>query len=293
MKKYYGHKLEKIVKIEKVVTIHYFEFDKNFRSKTESHNFWELVYADKSNIVCSAEDKNIVLRQGEMLFHKPNERHSLSSDGTRAPNVFIISFECKSAAMSFFENRKLKLNKKFEKYIYAIVEEMKKTFDVPYSHPDLKKMNLLSSPSLGGQQLIENYLEILLINIMREVSETESKNEIFLQKNVFEKKLVCDILHILDEHINGDLSIDDICRLTSYGRAHVFREFKAATGKGVMEYFVNLKIERAKKLLRESEMSVKEISDSLSFDTPNYFSKTFRRLTGITPTAYKKRNGEL
>lgn len=125
---------------------------------------------------------------------------------------------------------------------------------------------------------------------MRSLTETKQGNAIFLPKDEFEKKLVNDILHILDEHINENITIDEICFLTSYGRSHIFREFKAATGKGVMEYFVYLKTEKAKKLLRENELSIKEISDLLAFDTPNYFSKTFRRLTGITPSAYKKRN---
>ncbi len=293
MKTYFRHKIEKLIVVDKIVTIHYFEFDKNFRSETESHDFWELVYADRSDVLCTADNEKITLGQGEMLFHKPNEAHSLSADGAHAPNVFIISFECKSEAMRFFENRKTKLNKAFEKYVYAIIEEAKKTFDIPYSDPKLKKLKLLPSPTLGGQQLIKNYLEILLINVMRSLTETENGNAIFLPKEEFGKKLVNDILRILDEHINDNITIDEICDLTSYGRAHIFQEFKAATGKGVMEYFAYLKIEKAKTLLRENERSVKEISELLAFDTPNYFSKTFRRLTGITPTAYKKRNGKL
>ena len=55
-----------------------------------------------------------------------------------------------------------------------------------------------------------------------------------------------------------------------------------------MEYFTSLKIEKAKQLLRENELSVKEIADALAFDTPNYFSKTFKQLTGQTPSSYKK-----
>ena len=51
MKKYFRHKLENLLVIDKIVTIHYFEFGKNFASEGESHDFWELVYADKGGIV--------------------------------------------------------------------------------------------------------------------------------------------------------------------------------------------------------------------------------------------------
>ena len=84
------------------------------------------------------------------------------------------------------------------------------------------------------------------------------------------------------------LTIDEICETVGYSRAYVFREFKGATGKSIMEYFTSLKIEKAKQLLRENELSVKEIADALAFDTPNYFSKTFKQLTGQTPSSYKK-----
>jgi two-component system response regulator YesN len=56
-----------------------------------------------------------------------------------------------------------------------------------------------------------------------------------------------------------------------------------------MEYYTDLKIKTAKKLLRENELSVKEIAEKLCFDTSNYFSKTFKKFTGSTPTDYKKK----
>jgi quercetin dioxygenase-like cupin family protein len=153
-KKYYKHKIENLLVISKIITIHYFEFDKSFTGPTESHDFWELVYAHKGDIICYADGKEEILKEGEVIFHKPNEIHSLKADGKRAPNVFIISFECKSEAVRFFEHRSLRLQKDLLHLIFSIIEESKKTFDLPYSDPELKKMKLLPSPALGGRQAI-------------------------------------------------------------------------------------------------------------------------------------------
>ena len=60
-----------------------------------------------------------------------------------------------------------------------------------------------------------------------------------------------------------------------------------------MAYFTELKIKQAKQLLRENELSVREISEKLAFTTPDYFTKTFKRVAGITPLAYKKRSTSL
>lgn len=289
MKQYFKHKLENLIHVGKIVTIHYFEFEKHFKTEGEAHDFWELVYAEKEDIVCSADGKQIPLKEGEILFHKPNEFHTLAANGKNAPNVFILSFVCKSDAIRFFENKKLRLDANLARFIYFILEEGKKTFDIPYSDPNLKKMKLLSAPTLGGEQLIKNYLEIFLINLLRFYTETDSGNDIFLQGSELSAKPVKEVMNVLQEGIYQSLSIDDICAKTAYGRAYLFRVFKATTGKTIMEYYLSLKIKKAKQLLRENDLSVKEIAERLAFNEPNYFTKTFKRLTGLTPTAYKRR----
>lgn len=289
MERYFRHKIEKLLVIDKIVTVHWFEFDRHFRSAEESHDFWEIVYADKGGLVCTADDRTLTLSEGHMLFHKPDERHSLAADGAVAPNVFVVSFECRSAAMRFFENRILPLPKDLRKSVYSIVDDAKRTFDIPFSDPDAHKMELLPAPTLGGRQLIKNRLEILLIELMRRLTETQDGNRTFLPDADFGNRLVRDTIAVMNEHLGDALTIADICRLTHYGRAHLFEQFKAATGRSVMACYAALRIDAAKRLLRETDLSVAQIADRLGFDTPNYFSKTFRRLTSVTPSAYRKR----
>lgn len=289
MKKYFKHKLTNLLNVNKLVTVHYFFFNKNFSYEGESHDFWEIVFADKEDIICTSNGRKINLKQGELLFHKPNDFHALASNGVTAPNVFIASFVCHSEAMKFFENKVVTLSRTQIKLIYSIVEEARKTFDIPCSDPNTRKMQLLKNPTLGGEQLIQNYIEILLIDILRTLTETKKGNNIFLQDTELENKLVKDVITILKNSIHTQISIDEICAKTSYSRAYVFKQFKAYVGKTIMEYFTELKIAEAKTLLKENQLSVKEISEKLGFDTPNYFSKTFKKLNGFTPTLYKKK----
>ena len=125
---------------------------------------------------------------------------------------------------------------------------------------------------------------------MRNMTETKRGNKIFLRDEELETRAVSDCIAVLNENVAATLSINELCAKIGYSRAHIFKEFKRATGDTVMSYFTKLKIERAKQQLREGELSVKQIAESLSFDSPNYFSKTFKKVTGLTPIAYKKRN---
>ena len=289
MKKYFKHKLENLINVSQIVTIHYFEFEKNFRTEGESHDFWEMVYVDKESIICYAADKKILLNKGEILFHKPNEFHILAANGKTSPNVFIVSFVCKSEAMKFFENKKISVDKNNARYVYNIFNEGQKTFDITFSDPNLKKIQPLASPALGGEQMIKNYLEIFLVNLLRSQTEDKGVNDIFLQEKEYAVKQVSDIIAFLKKSVYDSLSIDEIIKNSHYGRAYVMRIFKKETGCAIMEYFIKLKIEKAKDLLRDKQLSVREISDTLSFNEPNYFTKTFKRITGFTPSAYRRR----
>ena len=292
MRKYYTHKPENLINITKIVSVNRLDLKKDFISKAEAHDFWEIVYADRESVICTADSQVINLKEGELLFHKPREFHSLAANGVVSPSVYTISFVSSSQAMRFFENKKLAPNKNFSKYIYSIFVEGERTFALPLLAEDKNEMALLDSPTLGGGQIIKNYLEIFLINLLRFYTERENGNETFLPQSKLPSKAVDDVIRTLEENVCSNLTVDEICASAPCGRAYLFRLFKNQTGKSIIEYFIELKIDRAKRLLIEDKLTIKEIAAELSFNEPNYFTKTFKRVTGITPSTYKKRAKE-
>ena len=92
----------------------------------------------------------------------------------------------------------------------------------------------------------------------------------------------------MKKHICESLSMDEVCAELHYNRSYIYRQFKKTTGTSVMAYFMKMKINKAKELLRENEKSIIEISNYLSFDNPNYFSKAFKKAVGYTPSTYRK-----
>jgi len=87
--------------------------------------------------------------------------------------------------------------------------------------------------------------------------------------------------------VYSKLLIDDICTFTYYSRAHIYGVFKETTGMSIMQYFRMLKVDEAKHLIESKEYTFSEISDMLSFENLNYFSRMFKKHTGMTPTDYK------
>ena len=67
------------------------------------------------------------------------------------------------------------------------------------------------------------------------------------------------------------------------------RRFKAATGETPLNYLQGLRIEAAKKKLEQGTDSVEHISENVGYEDMAFFSKLFKRLTGLSPTGYRKK----
>ncbi len=289
MKKYFKHKIKSLLLVNKIVVIHYLELEKKFFHPEERHDFWEMVCAVNGKVCVTADGKEFQLNDGDIYFHKPNEVHSLAVKESAKTGVFVLSFECLSEAMGFFKERKVSLNKRQMKIILDIIETAKKTYDITFYNLDTDIMNLLPQPTLGGEQLIQNNVETLLIDVMRSMTETEGGNDVFLQETEINNKIAEEVIKFLKNNIEAKLCIEDIAKAINYSKAYLFRQFKLSIGKSIMEYYLELKIKKAKEFLKNGSLSVKEIAEKLCFDTPNYFTKSFKKVVGLTPTEYKKR----
>lgn len=94
---------------------------------------------------------------------------------------------------------------------------------------------------------------------------------------------------IMNENIEGELTIQDIAAKIGVGYSVFRKKFKLYTGLSPASYFKKLKIQRAKDLLRLTGLSVKEIAYRLHFDSGDHFSNYFHNKVGMTPTEFRRR----
>ncbi len=277
---YAKYRLRNIININWVASIFYQEFGSNFYFKGESHDFWELVYADKGELIATADGKEVLLHQGDIIFHKPNEFHQLRASGSVAPNAFIMSFDCRSPAMKYFYDKHLHLNAQQRNLVAMILDETSKTFSAQKVNP----VALKEKPILGGQQMIRTYLEQLLILLMR----GDESNLFFLDKDMMNSHLVRATVQLLEKNVSENLTIDQISARLSYSRSYLCTVFKQSVGCSIIEYYTKLKIEAAKKMLREERLNISQISEALGFCNPHYFSYIFKKNVRMSPREYQK-----
>jgi len=92
----------------------------------------------------------------------------------------------------------------------------------------------------------------------------------------------------IEQHLGEQIDITTLCRTLKVGRTRLYEVFKAELKMGVSQYILRRRMHRAKKLLRTTDLSVKEVADAVGFADYNYFSRVFKKTYGRAAKSYRK-----
>ncbi len=282
--KFYLRALPTLLNVQKIVTVHYQQLGKGFISDEETHDFWELIYADKQEICVLIDGDAYFVKQGEAIFLPPNAPHHVES-GSREPNLFIFSFVCRSKSMEFFSRKILAVNEHYRYLLENIMTEADKIFVIPDFAPAMRKLERRDAVSPGGEQIIKNTIELLLVYLLRE--ETATPQKFLLSKADSSEELHDEIIQLLSEGLYEDFSLNILCEKLHYGKTHLCTVFREKTGASIYATYLKMRISEAKKLIRKG-LSFSEIAEKLRFDSLPHFTRIFKKQTGMTPREYRE-----
>ena len=278
--------LNKAVCVDNIVTIHYFEYAKDFIFSGEAHDFWEIVYTDKEELVITAESDELILPAGHFYIHKPMEFHTLRCNGKKAANSVVISFSSSTEALYNISGRILKCPDKCKKYLALIISEAKNAFVGSLGTVDARMLIRNEKASFGSEQLIQMHLEELFIKLIREYDSNLRANDVVVREEISSRRLN-EVCRYIEENVGNKLTFTDICSHFSVSGSSMKKLFKKEAGEGAMRFYNNCKIEYAKKLIREGDHNFTEISEMLAYNSVQYFSRQFKEITGMTPSQYE------
>ena len=91
----------------------------------------------------------------------------------------------------------------------------------------------------------------------------------------------------MQEHINENITLNELSHRYNYSSSRFSSLFKQRTGYAPIDYFIQMKMQKASQHLGISDKSIKDIALSMGFDDPYYFSKRFTKVMGMSPTRYR------
>lgn len=250
--------------------------DVGFYFGGEIHNFWECVCVIKGTAGITADDRVYTLNEGDVIFHKPMEFHQIWNDGDSPLELFIVSFDADSPMLNKLEEKTCRFNETHKHYfdnmlnIHRQFSKKEKTRFFTWMNDGLK------------MQIFCNSLESFLISVY-----TDSK---MIKQNLDSEQVrrFHALVKIMRQKKNSNMTVKELAANAHISETTVKRLFFKYAGCGAHEYFLNIKLKEAY-LLLEKGFRISEISEKLGFDSPNYFSVVFKRMTGYSPLNYKKK----
>lgn len=260
-------KLSKTISIETIFSAFSQVCDKNFHFTGESHNFWEFLYIVDGCMGVAVEDKIFELNKGQMIFYAPMEFHSIWTEKGEDSRIIIMSFSVSGDEFNKMSGRVFTVNKQNTALIYSALE-------------NAEYCKLYDSPTKS--QMLSNRLECLLLNLL------EEKNDKISEKRTTGTENYKLIIKVLKENVCNNLSSQDIANLCGLSLSNLKKTFHKFASISIMKYYNSLRVFKAMDLMRDGK-TMSEISEILNFSSQQYFTATFKKHCGMSPSEHKRR----
>ena len=252
------------------------------RSDIHMHSFWELFHLKEGSLALSNEQFGCTLEKNQMLIIPPNTYHSTTfSEDAIKKSVFFTFERVKSSSSE--ENLFDKMYTAFSGCGFCKLD-------------DCEYLSLLLDTVLENNatdkfakpwRLRANVTELIfsLYDKLNTVSGEQSKNS-HMPNTYWVYKYAID--RLLDIYYINDINLEFLSKKLFVSPQNITRIISSAYGKSFNELKLELKIRNAKKLLRETTLSVSEIGERIGYTTSRGFLSAFVKYEGCTPSEYIK-----
>lgn len=152
---------------------------------------------------------------------------------------------------------------------------------LPYLRGMLRE---IEQKSAGYEVVCQDLLEVLVVKLMRHTDFSLTVTP--AQQS---SKECAEARRYIDSNFKENISLDQLAELTHVNKYYLVHSFSKEYGVSPINYLIGRRIEESRYLLADTNHSLSQISHMLGFSSPSYFSQSFRKLEGISPMEYRKR----
>jgi AraC-like DNA-binding protein len=237
-------------------------------------DYYKMVFVVKGKGYLLLNDEEACIQSGDMFVLFPRDVHYYHAN---PDDPWELMWVCFNGSSSEYILSSVGITKE-QSILYNIVNQNLKA--------SLNEIinDLGTNPDNMNQLYSIGTLFILLSKIQQGI-EKSNYSDHAKKQSVIEQ-----VTNFIDSNYHMQLNVDVLCNYINYSRSYLSRVFKVETGYTIPEYVNNVRINRAKLLLKETNLSMQEIAISVGFPDAFYFSKIFKKQTGYAPSGYKNKN---
>ncbi|MDD3168643.1 MAG: AraC family transcriptional regulator [Eubacteriales bacterium] len=238
-----------------------------FTKRYGSLESYMIAYTESGNGFLIYEDKRYELNKGDLFFINCAKDHYYETLGEHW-KYRLIHFNGRNAAdfyKMYRDNHNSKISLIDDQKFLGLHEKLLITLQTMQPYQELK---------------ISSILNQILIDLICK-NETDFSGEL-------NSSTMSSIIDYMSENISKTITLDDLSQKFNLSKFYFSREFKKFTGFSPIEYLIQLRIDRAKKLLLSSDQRISEVCSFVGIPDENYFSQLFKSKAGVSPLNYRK-----
>ncbi|HXG91893.1 MAG TPA: helix-turn-helix domain-containing protein [Blastocatellia bacterium] len=150
----------------------------------------------------------------------------------------------------------------------------------------------MADEKLGHGAMLDVMVRQMVIHLLRSHFTVRKSAQIELSRAGPVDRRLRRAIEFMHDNFGRELALEEIASAAYLSEYHFARLFKQITGQTPHAYLANLRIERARRLLAETRLSISEIAATVGYQSQSHFTKVFKSITGLTPRAYRESNGQ-
>ena len=242
----------------------------------ESYPFWAFIYTEKGELTFKIGEKLYEVHDGEVIFYPANLPHTIASYKKREWKVCFATFTCESERMEFFENKIFTPDQALTKRISSLFAFGSEHFKNPEKDDAVRGMFCDADENTLFK--IKSEFEGILTDLYTEPTKTAARKS----------SLFNAAIEYMNAHMGEPISLSSLALELCVSVSTLKKVFQKESGGGVNKYYIDMKLDTAKKMLCEGDASIGEIAEKLGFSSQFYFSELFKSRYSLSPTAYRK-----
>lgn len=248
------------------------------------HDSYELYYLLSGERNYFIKDRTYRVTRGDLVFIGRNDLHKTTDPGAPAHERILINFKAEFLT-EFFTFPVGGLLTFFDQEVKVISLGLK---EQGFVENLLFKMLTEKNTRPAGYEI---YLRVLLTELLLFLQRSVARRRsiAFRHQSALHEK-ISEIVRYINEGYRQRISLAQLAKEFFISPYHLSRTFKDITGFSYSEYLNTVRIKEARKLLRESGLSVTEIAEKTGYESVTHFGRVFKKLTGISPSEYRKRS---
>ena len=251
------------------------------------HSEYEIIYVEKGEGDCLVGDSIISYSKGDLILFGSELPHSMQSPPATSEDTEL---KLKGVNIQFEKDFMHYSISQYSQFIpiRKLLEDACRGIKFSVSRSG-KMIRLLEQiPSAKGAEQI-----ILLLSLLQTMATSPKRKYLTTSHytpspSIMRNERMEKVIAYLNKHYTESIGLEEIASYIAMNPTAFCRYFKENTGKTFKEYVLDMRIGYACKLLNSSMMNVSQISATCGFESPVHFNRTFKRVTGMTPTLYRE-----